>query len=209
MSNKVYNFLNKLKYNLIRIKIIIGDSMSESTKRYIVIIVALAVFFLVLFLILKFTDDNSASLNKNNAYHIIYYDYNQIEEQKEEETTSEEETSEEDFGVYYDDPIYNAEDIEELLESENTYPINIYKNGNNITIVREYETKCDYGTCPTEEKSYEINFSDNGKEILSEFITTKFTNSDNREIILYKSDLTDMELKIIDSIKNNDESYLK
>lgn len=177
-------------------------------KKYVVVIIALLVFFIVVFSFSKLSEVKS-NLNdsaNNYEYHIIYYDYeNTSSTTKTTDTTKEDD---EDFGDYYDDPLENEEDIESETKSEIYLPIHIYKKGNKINVSKEFQPQCTNAPCEVQTMDYEIKFSKDNKEIISDFIVSKFTGSNEKEITLYKNNLSKRETKIINSLLNNDESYL-
>lgn len=177
-------------------------------KEYLIAFIVIIVF-LVVTLSLSLLSNNKTStkdISSQYNYHITYYNYDNTNT---DEITTDEESSEEDLGDYYDSPSYNELNTDQL-ENEGIYlPMEIYLRGNVIYVVKQYKGECNDAGCKTDKKSYNINFSDEGKEVITNFITTKFNNNSTNEVTLYKNNLTSMELKIIDSLIYNDESYLK
>ncbi len=176
-------------------------------KKYLVVFVSLIVFFIVFFSFSKITELKTTLEDSDNnyEYHIIYYDF----ENNRTEDAADEEEYNENYGDYYDDPIYNNNDnVDSYQKEETSLPIDIYKNGNEIHVYRVLQSQCSNPPCEKQQKEYIIKFSKNGQEVIDNFITTKFENSEEKEITLYKNNLTTMEKKIIRSIIHNDESYL-
>ncbi len=176
-------------------------------KNYLIIFIALIVFFIVVFSFSKLTEVKS-NLNdsvNNYEYHIIYYDYDKTTTN---ENTNTEEAEDEDFGDYYDDPVEGEEDIENDAKAEIYLPIHIYKKGNKVNVSKEYQPTCSNPPCEVKTMDYEIKFSKEKQDIINNYIINRFNGSNEKEITLYKNDLSKRETIIINSLLNNEESYL-
>lgn len=86
---------------------------------------------------------------------------------------------------------------------------NIYKTGDEIEVYIEEQVICTVDPCPKIKTINKIEFSDKNMKIVNEFIDSFFTDQEDNTIQIYKENLSDEQLNILESIIRKDESLLK
>ena len=156
-----------------------------NNKKYILPIIILIIFLIVgISLGLNNNEEEIIDISNNYDNHIIYYNYDKpIEDEYANEVDD-----------FYDDTNEGSED--NFSSEEYDVPIEIYIK-DTIILVRQTKDK---------EVSYNLNFSSNNYSLVYKFLKKKTNN--NQEVYIYKSDLSEAEEIVMNSIINNDEKYL-